>query len=53
MRPEDKGGDQNLLPFPKSKVMLDLIKVSQENASQISLNPHIKKKEKFAKKKGK
>lgn len=28
-RPEDKSGDQNLLPFPKNKSMLELIKVSK------------------------
>ena len=33
MRPEDRAGDQNLLPFPKNKVMMELIKISKENAS--------------------
>lgn len=53
MRSDLGTGDQNLLPFPKSKPMLQLIKVSKENASQISLNPQMKKKEKLSKKKGK
>lgn len=29
MRPEDRAGDQNLLPFPKNKTMLELIKISK------------------------
>ena len=49
----EKKGDTSLLPFPKSKVILDLINVSKENASEISLHPQMKKKEKVLKKKGK
>lgn len=46
---EEKG----LLPFPKNKQMLDLIKVSSENASEMSLHPLLKKRDKIFKKKGK
>ena len=49
----EKKGDTSLLPFPKSKVIMDLINVSKENASEISLHPQMKKKEKVLKKKGK
>lgn len=42
-----------MLPFPKSKMIQDLIKVSVENASEMSLHPLLKKKEKIFKKKGK
>ncbi len=42
-----------LLPFPKNKMINDLIKVSRESASEISLHPLLKKKDKLIKKKGK
>ena len=42
-----------LLPFPKNKSITDLIKVSRESASEISLHPLLKKKDKIIKKKGK
>lgn len=32
LRPERKG-ETNLLPFPKNKIIMDLINVSKENAS--------------------
>jgi hypothetical protein len=41
------------LPFPKNKQLQDLIKVSNENASEMSLHPLLKKREKVFKKKGK
>jgi len=41
------------LPFPKNKQILDLIKVSVENASEMSLHPLLKKRDKILKKKGK
>lgn len=44
---------EDVLPFPKSKMIQDLIKVSVENASEMSLHPLLKKKEKIFKKKGK
>ena len=53
LRPDDRGGETNLLPFPKNKIILDLIKLSRENASEISLHPQMKKKDKILKKKGK
>lgn len=43
----------SILPFPKNKVLNDLIEVSKENASEISLHPALKKKDKLFKKKGK
>ena len=45
--------EQKMLPFPKSKVLEDLIAVSSLNASEIALNNSMKKKEKVLKKKGK
>jgi len=42
-----------ILPFPANKMINDLIKVSTENASEISLHPLLKKKDKIFKKKGK
>ena len=44
--------EQKILPFPKSKVLEDLISLSSRNASEISLSPHMKKREKVSKKKG-
>lgn len=41
------------MPFPKNKQLQDLIKVSNENASEMSLHPLLKKREKVFKKKGK
>jgi hypothetical protein len=43
---------QGVLPFPNSKMIQDLIKVSKENASEMSLHPLLKKREKVYKKKG-
>ena len=40
------------MPFPVNKQMNDLIAVSKENASEISLHPLLKKKDKLFKKKG-
>ena len=45
--------ESSILPFPKNKTLNDLINVSKENASEISLHPVLKKKEKLLKKKGK
>lgn len=42
-----------MLPFPKSKVLDDLIAVSSLNASEIALNNNMKKREKMAKRRGK
>lgn len=42
-----------VLPFPPSKMISDLIKVSRENASEMSLHPLLKKRDKVFKKKGK
>jgi hypothetical protein len=42
-----------ILPFPKNKNIADLIKVSNENASELSLHPLLKKKDKTFRKKGK
>ena len=42
----------SILPFPKNKPLNDLIAVSRENASEISLHPLLKKKDKAFKKKG-
>lgn len=42
-----------VLPFPPSKMISDLIKVSRENASEMSLHPLLKKRDKIFKKKGK
>ena len=44
--------ESSILPFPKNKTLNDLISVSKENASEISLHPVLKKKDKFLKKKG-
>ena len=41
--------EQKILPFPKSKGIEELIKISSSNASEISLNKFMKKKEKFSK----
>lgn len=41
-----------MLPFPKSKVLEDLISVSSLNASEIGLNNNMKKREKVSKKRG-
>ena len=49
VRTEKKG----VLPFPTNKMINDLIKVSQENASEMSLHPLLKKRDKVFKKKGK
>lgn len=46
----EEGG---ILPFPKNKQLLDLMKVCVENASEMSLHPLLKKREKILKKKGK
>ena len=43
----------SILPFPPNKMINDLIKVSTENASEISLHPLLKKRERVFKKKGK
>jgi hypothetical protein len=43
---------KSVLPFPTSKMIQDLIKVAQENASEMSLHPLLKKKDKIFKKKG-
>jgi hypothetical protein len=43
----------SILEFPKNKMLEDLIKVSRENASEMSLHPLLKKKDKILKKKGK
>ena len=45
--------EQTILPFPKSKVVDDLINASSLNASEISLNVNMKKKEKVSKRRGK
>lgn len=45
--------ESTILPFPKNKQLNDLIAVSKENASEISLHPILKKKDKLVKKKGK
>lgn len=50
IREREEGG---LLPFPESKQINDLVKVSVENASEMSLHPLLKKKDKILKKKGK
>lgn len=42
-----------VLPFPPNKMINDLIKVSKENASEMSLHPLLKKRDKVFKKKGK
>lgn len=51
-RPENNT-ESSFLPFPEIKTITDLIKVSKENASEISLHPQLKQKVKFAKRKGK
>lgn len=43
----------SLLPFPEIKAINELIKISKENASEISLHPQMKQKIKLPKKKGK
>lgn len=42
-----------MLPFPKSKVLEELIAVSSQNASEIALHGSMKKREKMLRKKGK
>jgi len=42
----------SLLPFPEVKIVNELIKVSKENASEISLHPQMKQKIKLSKRKG-
>ena len=42
-----------ILPFPVNKMITDLAKVSRENASEMSLHPLLKKRDKVFKKKGK
>jgi hypothetical protein len=44
--------EQKILPFPKSRILEDLIKVSSLNASEISLSTNMKRKEKVLKRKG-
>jgi hypothetical protein len=46
-------GQEGILPFPLNKMLQDLIKVSSENASEMSLHPLLKKRDKVFKKKGK
>lgn len=48
-----EGEQRGILPFPPSKQLMDLIKVCVENASEMSLHPLLKKREKPLKKKGK
>jgi hypothetical protein len=48
-----RSSETGVLPFPQSKMIKDLIKVSSENASEMSLHPLLKKREKIFKKKGK
>jgi hypothetical protein len=49
----DPSEEKGLLPFPDNKQILDLVKVSNENASEMSLHPLLKKRDKVYKKKGK
>ena len=41
-----------MLPFPKSRVLEDLIALSSQSASEIALSNHMKKREKQSKKRG-
>ena len=41
-----------MLPFPKSRVLEDLIALSSQSASDIALSNHMKKREKQSKKRG-
>lgn len=49
----DPQEEKGLLPFPKNKSLSDLVKISVENASELSLHPLLKKRDKIFKKKGK
>jgi hypothetical protein len=39
-----KDGPNSILPFPISKSLEELMRISKENASEISMNPQMKKK---------
>lgn len=49
----DPAEEKGLLPFPKNRQILELAKVAEEGALEMSIHPLLKKRDKVFKKKGK